>query len=58
MGADGAAVASAVGERRRAGDRVAGFVGPAHDPHVQAAARDMGVEMLGGVDELVALGES
>lgn len=50
MGRDAEAVGTAVRRQREAGARVAGFVGDD-----ERAARQMGEEMLGGVDELVAL---
>ena len=53
MGTDAEAVAGEVVRRRRAGERVAGFVGTD-----AALARAMGVEMLGGVDVLVPLDDA
>jgi len=53
LGADGAAVARAVRERRTAGDRAVGFVGDPGEREVQAAALAMGTEMLGSVDQVV-----
>ena len=50
MGTDAEAVGLETARRRRAGERVAGFVG-ADD----ALAVAMAEEMLGGLDELVVL---
>ena len=50
MGTDADAVGQEVSRRRAAGERVAGFVG-----EEEAAARAMGDELLGGLDELVVL---
>jgi hypothetical protein len=50
MGVDGAAVGTEAARRRAAGERVAGYVGKDEE-----TARAMGEEMLGGLDELVAL---
>lgn len=51
-GDEARAVARAVAELRARGLAVVGFVG--HDEHL---ARQMGEEMLGGVDEVVGEGE-
>ena len=50
LGPDGGRVAGRVVELRAEGARVAGFVG-----EDEAAARALGEEMLGGVDEVVRL---
>lgn len=50
LGEDGTRVAERVVELRAEGARAAGFVG-----EDEAAARAMGEEMLGGVDEVVRL---
>ncbi len=52
LGPDGAEVSRAVGDLRRAGARVAGFVGTDADEELAA---DMATEMLGGLDEVVRL---
>ncbi len=52
LGTDGAEVGRAVDELRRAGARVAGFVGTEADEELAA---DMATEMLGGLDEVVRL---
>ena len=51
MGSDAQAVGRLVRQLRRQGVRVAGFVG-----EEEALAREMAVEMLGGLDEVVVAG--
>lgn len=55
LGADGGAVAEEVRRRRARSDRVAGFVSPPAEPGGEALAREMGAEMLGGVDRVVVV---
>ena len=52
MGVDAASVGAASARRRRGGDRVAAFVGDDEE-----AARALAEEMLGGLDELVVVGQ-
>ncbi len=56
LGGDGRAVAEEVRRRRALAERVAGFVTRPGDPKGEALARDMGAEMLGGVDRVVVVG--
>lgn len=51
VGEDAEAVGREVRRRRQAGQRAAGFVGSD-----EGVAREMAAEMLGGVDEVVAIG--
>lgn len=53
LGPDGGAVGRAVGRRREAGERVAGFVGDPAPGADRETARAMGAEMLGEAVEVV-----